>query len=176
MDKLLFSSKGFSQKNNRIRIVAAVVLLILGLCCCGLSQMTVSSVRNGSVTSYGNVSVFSFGRSHLFNHQTQMMIMGIGLALIVFAVNSIVIITRSGNLEKNYFKIYENHIEGALYNGFGQRVFSLDYSKITSVQLIGGTGLKTLVIKAPNQRYMIPFDEDAEEAYRLICDRQRQSS
>lgn len=173
MEKLLFESTGASQKNGNTRTIACAVVFIIGILACFLSQFKISSTRTGSVQTVGNVSVYSLGKAYLFPEKTRIGIIIAGILLCIYAVIMLIIVQRSKNKQKTFFRIYENHIEGSLYDGLAQREFNLDYKQITDVQLVHSLGASILSIKTNNGKYAVTLDKDGNTAYQLINEKRK---
>lgn len=168
MENLLFQMEGPSKKNLRRRQAACYILVIIGVLLCFFSQIKVPSMGNGTVQNYGNTYIYSSGERFLLDENTQIGMSIVGICLCIYTVVMYIIILRSKDSTKNYFRIYENHVEGSKFNGIAQLEFKLRYNEIVGVQLVKSMGVDLLTIQAASRKYIIFIDKDAQKAYKIL--------
>ena len=144
MKKLLYESKGGSKQAQKIVLVCSIILIICGI----LFWKLCTYLPSGSVRT-----TFVF----------------IGMISCIFAIVMLIFRQRA---QKSYFKIFENHVEGSIYDGIVQHEYNLTFHEIEDIQITRMMGFTIIILQTKYKKYPVPLDNNnGEEALRLIRER-----
>lgn len=171
MGKLVFQSKGVSDKAKQITLICSIVLIAAGILFVIIANMKQSSgtvdigIGDGISTFSGSYS----GGYRLPDSARHTMIFA-GIVVVLLGVGAFFNV-RTAN--QSFFKIYTGKLVGQTCAGFWiftvKRQFEIDYRRITDIQMISNPLIGNVIyVKANGERYGLLVSDNADKAYGLI--------
>ena len=170
--KLLYTSKGISQKRAVILIIASAVLLLLGTYIMSLSQSRYTGITVKSFMGSGVI-----GGGYRFNEEGRQALSFLGIICIA---EGLINVLSYFVIKKSEFHVYENCICGVEYASILgiplKKEFELEYYQIVEVQKNSNIIFEGLQISTATEKYGVTLKYSAYEPYQLIKTKMKQLS
>lgn len=171
MEKLLYESVGEHKKVKAVVTVVCAVLVVCGVALMIFSQFKTSSFGAGTATTQyiegiSAVTKYNTGKVYLFSEGVRFALMAAGILSLLLAF--FYAKKSAKNEKKKYLKIYENHVEGSIFNGMATKTFQLASQEIENVQLEKRDGVTFITIYTKFEKYPIMMPDDGTKAYNIL--------
>ena len=171
MGKLVFQSKGVSDKAKQITLICSIVLIAAGILFVIIANMKQSS-GTVDIGVGDDISTFSgsYGGGYRLPDSARHTMIFAGIVVVLLGVGAFFNV-RTAN--QSFFKIYTDKLVGQTCAGFWiftvKRQFEIDYRKITDIQLINNPLIGDVIsVKAGGDRYGLLVQDNVDKAYGLI--------